>query len=430
MKRIAAPTILASSLVPLAGLCIGGANAADWQWDPEVILSGNYNTNYGLESLNAQNVSVAGTSVDASLHASVLDPTTQFDITPRVRAVYYPGETEFDANDAYVNSQFQQTWQRANFSLNELFWSQDVLQSFLPTTNIGTPLGQNSPGGDLAVVDERIRQNLLVLSPTATFDLSPRETLEIQAGYLSVDYSQAVVNQVENFKNYSGGVGLGFAVTAQSTVTVRVNDLDLKPESGSTANTYGGEGEWRTHLSEVMQAYARLGLEHTTFGSVQYLSSVPGKSGGTSVTTTSGGPPVTSVSGGFGISRKFVAYDLFADFARSVSPDSVGAVVARDDLRVRLEHKFSERTSGYVGLRGINQTALGNSVGFTAQRYGQAALGVEWRIFRQFSVISQYAYTTLKDANVPQAAGSNSVTISLDYQPHRRTQESGVRIGY
>jgi hypothetical protein len=426
MKRIAAPTFLTSSLVSLAGFCIGSADAADWQWDPEVILSGNYNTNYGLDSLGAQNISVAGTSVDASMHASLLDPTTRFEITPRVRTVYYPGQTEFDANDAYVNSQFQQSWQRANFTLTGIFWSQDILQSFLPTTNVGTPLGQNSPGGDLAVVNERVRQDLLILTPSASFDLSPRETLEIQAGYLGVDYSQAVANQAENFKNYSGSVGLGFAVTAQSTVTVRVNGSDLRPESGSTANTYGGEGEWRTHLSEVMQAYAKLGLEHTSFGTVQAAS----VTAGSPMTSVSGGSPVTSVSGGFGISRKFFAYDLFADFSRSVSPDSVGAVVARDDLRVRLEHKFSARTSGYVGLRGINQTALGNSAGFAAQRYGQAALGFEWRIFRQFSVISQYAYTTLKDANVGQAAGSNAVTISLDYQPHRPPQETGVRIGY
>jgi hypothetical protein len=161
-----------------------------------------------------------------------------------------------------------------------------------------------------------------------------------------------------------------------------------------------------------MQAYAKLGVERTSFDLAQY------------------GSATTSVSGGLGISRKFVAYDLFADFARSVSPDSAGALVARDDLRVRLEHKFSGRTSGYVGLRGINQTALGNSAGFTAQRYGQAALGMEWRLNRQFSIISEYAYTSLKQANAAQAAGSNAVTITLDYQPHRPTQESRVMIGY
>ena len=72
--------------------------------------------------------------------------------------------------------------------------------------------------------------------------------------------------------------------------------------TGSGANTYGGEVEWGTHLSELMQAYAKLGVEHTSFKEAQY-----------------GQSSATSVSGGIGISRKFVAYDLFVDYSREAS---------------------------------------------------------------------------------------------------------------
>jgi hypothetical protein len=413
MKRISAPVVIASNLVALAGLGIGCAQATDYHWDPTVILGGNYNDNYGLDSGNAQNISVEGGIVDASLHASIINPDAHFEITPKVHSVYYPGQSQFDANNLYVDSQFEQLWPRGNFSLNELFWSQDVLTSYLPTTAIGAPLGQNSPGADLASVNQRIRQNLLMLAPIANFDVSPRKHLEIQAQLLGVNYSQAINNQIQNFKNYGGSLGLGFDITPQTTVTVRGIASDLKPTSGSGANTYGAEGEWDTHLSDVVRAYARLGLEHTSFNQAQY-----------------GQSSATSASGGLGISRKFVAYDLFADFARSVTPNSAGELVIRNDARARLEHKFSGRTSGYVGLRYINQEALGNPVGFTGQRYGQAALGVEWRIYRQFSIISEYAYTTLKDyASGALAAGSNAVTISLKYEPHRPAEEFGVNIG-
>jgi hypothetical protein len=408
--------MIASNLVALAGLGIGCANATDYHWDPTLILSGNYDDNYGLNSgnaLNAQNVSVTGAIADASLHASIINPDAHFEITPRLQSVYYPGQSEFDANNVFVDSQFEQLWPRGTFTLNEMFWSQDVLRNYLPTTAIGAPLGQNSPGADLASVSERIRQDLLLLAPIATFELSPREHLEIRAQYLSVDYSQEIYDQVQNFKNYSGSLGLGFDVTPQSTVTFRGIASDLRPASGSAANTYGAEGEWQTHLSEIVQAYAKLGVEHTSFSESLYGQSA-----------------ATSVSGGIGISRKFIAYDLFVDFARSVSPDSYGSVVARNDLRVRLEHNFNGRTSGFVGLRAINQVALGNSVGFTGQRYGQAALGVEWRISRQFSIISQYAYTTLKEyTGDSQAAGSNAVTISLKYEPHRAAEELRVNVG-
>jgi hypothetical protein len=413
MKRNSTPVMIASNLVALAGLGIGCADATDYHWDPMVMLSGNYNDNYGLDSGNAQNVSVEGAIVDAALHLSIINPDAHFEITPKVHSVYYPGQSQFDANNVYVDSQFEQLWPRGNFYLNEMFWSQDVLTSYLPTTAIGVPLGQNNPGADLALVNERIRQDLLLLAPIANFDLSPRKHLEIRAQYLSVDYSQAINNQIQNFKSYSGSLGLGFDITPQSTITVRGIASDLRPVTGSGANTYGAEGEWQTHLSEVMQAYAKFGLEHTSFNEAQY-----------------GQSSATSVSGGIGISRKFVAYDLFVDFARSVSPDAFGTVVVRNDLRARLEHKFSGRTSGYVGFRGINQTALGNSGGFVGQRYGQAALGAEWRIYRQFSIISEYAYTTFKQyVGGAQAAGSNAVTISLRYEPHRPAEELGVNFG-
>lgn len=416
MKHNSTPVIIASNLVALVGLGIGCADATDYHWDPTLTLSGNYDDNYGLNSgnaLNAQNVSVTGGIVDASLHVSIINPDAHFEITPAVHSVYYPGQSEFDANNVFVNSQFEQLWPRGTFTLNEMFWSQDVLRSYLPTTAISVPLGQNSPGADLASVTERVRQDLLLLAPIGTLELSPRQHLEVRAEFLGVDYSQAIYGQIQNFKNYSGSLGLGFDVTPQSTVTVRGIASDLRPVSGSGANTYGAEGEWKTHLSEIVQAYAKLGVEHTSFNEAQY-----------------GQSSATSVSGGMGISRKFIAYDLFADYARSVSPDSYGTVVVRNDLRTRLEHKFSGRTSGFVGLRYVNQVALGNnSAGFVGQRYGQAALGVEWRIYRQFSIISEYAYTTLKEyTGGAQAGGSNAVTISFKYEPHRPAEEFGVRI--
>ncbi len=199
--------MIASNLVALTGLGIGCADATDYHWDPQVILSGNYNDNYGLDSGNAQNVSVEGSILDASLHASIINPDAHFEITPRVHSVYYPGESQYDANNAYVNSQFEQLWPRGNFTLNEMFWSQDVLTSYLPTTAIGAPLGQNSPGADLASVTERVRQDLLLLNPIANFDLAPRQHLEVQAQFHGVDYSQAIYGQIQNFKNYSGSVG-------------------------------------------------------------------------------------------------------------------------------------------------------------------------------------------------------------------------------
>jgi hypothetical protein len=420
MNRLSATGIISLGLAAAAVLDIGGADAADWHWDPRVDVGGNYDDNYGLGSAaGAQSVSVAGSIVDARLRASIAEPSTQFEITPRLRSIDYPGHSEFQSNDQFVDSRFNYAWQLANFAFTAYYSRQEMLQSYLPSTNISTPLGQGSGGGDIGFVNARIRQDYLQLSPTATFDLGPREHLEVQAQYVDVNYSQQIGNQRPDWKDYSGGLGFGFAITPRSTVTVRGVAAELIPGSGSAANTYGVEGEWRNRLSERMQAYARLGVDHSTFNQNLY---------GTS--------SATNISGGLGISRKFVANDLFVDLMRGLSPSSFGEVVARDELRLRLEHKFGPRSSGYIGLRGIKEQALGPSVGYTDSSYGLAALGFEWRIFRQFSIISEYAYTTLKSYNAPGTAGvhsvtagANSVTITLVYQPHRPAEEFGVRIG-
>src|ERR1017187_1069337 len=142
MKRNSMSAMIASSVVALVGLGIGCADATDYHWDPTLMLSGNYNDNYALGVVNGQNVSVDGSIADASLHISIINPDAHFEITPAVHSVYYPGQSQFDANNVFVDSQFEQLWPRGNFTLNENFWSQDVLTSYLPTTAINVPLGQ------------------------------------------------------------------------------------------------------------------------------------------------------------------------------------------------------------------------------------------------------------------------------------------------
>jgi hypothetical protein len=421
MKRVFAAGIIALGLAATAVLDIGRANAADWHWDPRVDVGGTYNDNYGLSSApSAQIVSVAGSFVSASLQASIAEPSTQFEVTPTLRLIEYPGHSEFESDDQFVNSRFSHEWQSADFALDEYYSRQELLQSYLPSTNISTPLGQGSGGGDIGPVNERIRQDSLQLSPSATFVLGPRERLEVRAQYLDANYSQQINNERQNWKSYSGGLGFGFAITPRSTVMVRGVASELIPGSGSDANTYGAQIEWKSRLSERMQAYARLGVDHTTFNQNLY-----------------GDSSATNISGGLGISRQFVVNDLFVDLTRSVSPSSFAEVVARDELRLRIEHKFGPRSSGYIGLRGIKEQALGSGVGFTNDSYGLAALGFEWRIFRQFSIVSEYAYTMLRTYNVPgtagansatRTAGANSVTITLVYQPRRPAEEFGVRI--
>jgi hypothetical protein len=411
-----------SFVIPGLACAVAGpqcAQAADWHFDPRATLSANYDDNYGLDSGASQNVSVFGGILDAGVKIHFADPLTQFEITPRVRSSVYPGHAEDQSNDQFVTSRFEHDWRTAQFTVDGFYWRQDVLRSYLPGTDIGTPLGQNTGGADIGAINEKIRQDFLFLSPAAMFDLSARERIELRTQFVDVGYSKQILNEKEDFKNYAGSLGFQYSLTQRSNITIRGTAAQLKPDGGSDAHTYGLEGEWDTHPSEVLQAYARLGVDRTTFG-INSTTPAP---------ATNNQSSATSVAGGLGLSRKFLVNQLFVDLARSVTPSSAGAIVARDELRLRLEHEFNARMSSYIGLRGIKEQALGDATGFVAQRYAKAAVGFEWRMLRDFSIVPEYAYTTLKDANLGSTAGSNSIMISLVYERNRPVTETGVRIG-
>ena len=230
----------------------------------------------------------------------------------------------------------------------------------------------------------------------------------------SAVYTDQVTGIRENFTNYGGGLGVAFQVTPVSTVSVLGNASQFKPDSGSSSDTYGMQAQWTLRQTEVQQAYARIGVDHTVF------NQQPAGAGPATGPTGS----ANSFSGGLGLSRKFQTTDLFVDLMRSVAPQAGGVVVAQDELRFRVEHKFSARTAGFVGVRGIKDTALESGTNFSNERYVTGSVGFEWRVFRPFSITSQYTYTSRKTDYFTATANSNAIVISLVYEPHRLAEDA------
>ena len=384
-------------------------SADEWHLNPRVVLSGSYDDNFRLDDLPADKLKVAGAAVVASAQILFEDPTTRFEVTPKVHATMFPGHAEEQGNDEFIDAQYSERWEKARFLMAADFWHQLVLKSYLPTTDLTTGLGKSPGSTDIGAITERNRQDFIFLSPTATFDLTPRTRLDVQSQILDVKYADQITGVRQDFKNYEGGLGISTQITPISTLSVSGAASKFKPTSGSQANTYGMQGQWTVRQTEVQQAYARLGIDHTTFDRIP----------GGSVLTLGPTGSSNSFSGGLGISRKFQTTDVFADLMRSVAPQAAGVVVAQDELRLRLEHQFSARSAGFIGLRGIKDTALQSSTTFTGERYATAAVGFEWRLYRQFSVTSQYIYTSRKTDLFPSSANSNAIEVSLIYEPHR-----------
>jgi hypothetical protein len=180
--------------------------------------------------------------------------------------------------------------------------------------------------------------------------------------------------------------------------------------------------QWDGKFSETRQYYLRVGGTRTDLS-----GSLAGQPAASSSTTT--------VTGGAGAQWTYTLTEIFVDLMRDVEPTGQGYVVNRDQLRLRVARRFSQRLAGFLGVQAIHDDPLPGSVAPTvqAQRYYYGTVGFEWRFVREFSVIGAYNFTDTHysgSAASASTAQANAVRLSLVYEPHRAENGPAITVGY
>src|SRR6187549_1091568 len=91
-----------SGVVLLAGAMSLPAVAADWEFNPTLEAGYLYDDNYRLAT-EGNEIKVSGPLADAQIEFRALTQTGEFSFTPRIRATYFPDETQLDATDYFAN---------------------------------------------------------------------------------------------------------------------------------------------------------------------------------------------------------------------------------------------------------------------------------------------------------------------------------------
>jgi hypothetical protein len=104
----------------VAVLASAPAGAAPWEFIPSVEAGLMFDDNYRLTPAGTE-IDVQGPVVDAALEMRTLTQTGEFSFTPRVRATYFPDETDLDGVDYFGTLDWQHRGQR-------------VQTAFVPTT--------------------------------------------------------------------------------------------------------------------------------------------------------------------------------------------------------------------------------------------------------------------------------------------------------
>jgi hypothetical protein len=404
------------------GTTIGctAACATDYEFNPRVDLSVGYDNNVNLVSPSADKIDSADGMIDARADFIAKEANWIWRATPEVDGYYYPSNTEIDSNGEFLYLYGERNGPRYTLELNAYVWSQSLLRNYLPTSGIGTNLGVAEQGTTLLSL-ANARQDLAYLDPKYTLQITQRERLELEGNYTNSTYNNNL-DGATNYRDYGGSAGLVIQATPTGSLTLRARAQQFKPDELLTTDTYGGELEWDGKLSPNRQYYLRVGAERSSFsGSAVLVAGEP---------PVSDVPGTTSVTGGLGAQWTWQVTELFLDALRDVEPTGLGYAVARSQVRLRLERRFTPRLAGFIGARTIYDDPINEDVEpntARASHYNYATTGFEWRFTRQFTMTGAYEYTSLHYG----ATGiSSAVRLSLIYEPHRPENGPAITVGY
>ena len=389
-----------SGAVLLAGALSVPVGAADWELNPTLEAGYLYDDNYRLATPGNE-IKVSGPMADAQLEMRALTQTGEFSFTPRIRATYFPDETDLDAVDYFANLDWLHKGQRVEMRILGEASQQDIVNTEQPDVDSGGDLGEPDfgDGGIVLVENRRSRVNI---RPQLSFEVSPRKELLFDAGYLNVDYEEQITSAQTDYNTADLSAGLRARLNETSTLTTRIRGAQYDMDFSEKTNAYGVDLQWDTRTVADTRTYLRAGAQN--------------------VEITGGGKEVAWVAGA-GISKIIGRNELFADLARNVGPSSAGVVVTRDQLRLRLTRAMTPRLNFLVGMRGTRDEEIDPLSTFVPRSYATGDVGLEWRWQEEFSLRAAFDYTWQKFEDASTDATSSGATVSLVYQPQQRRRE-------
>jgi hypothetical protein len=394
-------TYLVSGALLLAGAASLPAAAAEWEWNPTVEAGYLYDDNYRLATPGNE-IDVQGPLVDAAVELRSLTQQGEFSFTPRIRATYFPNETDLDAVDYFADLDWLHRGQRFQSRVRGEFAEQDIVNSEQPDVGAGGDLGEPDfgDGGRILVENRRMRASL---RPSMIFEVSPRRELLLDAGYTDVNYDEQLPGVQTDFTTADLSAGLRARLNERTTLTTRLRggryDMDLE----EVQNAYGADLQWDTRSADETRTYLRIGAQNVD---------------------VSGGDSELAWLAGAGISKAIGRNEWFADLSRNVGPSSAGVVVTRDQLRLRWTRAMTPRLNFLAGLRGTHDEDVDSaSTSFQPRSYATGDIGLQWRWQEEFSLRVAYDYTWQEFKDASDDATSSGATLSFIYQPLQRRRE-------
>jgi hypothetical protein len=397
--------------VVAAGACCSPAVAARWEVFPFGSVGGYYESNLGLNPVSGQEVQVSGAVAEAGVALQATSPKAAMTFRPYVRSTYFPGDRDFDYNNAFAELNLNYASLRSSAALASEYSHETVSSSALPGTELRGDLG-DPRGGDIGTATIRSQRDSLGVYPSASFAVTQRGSIVLNGSYVDVSYDRKLPVEELGYQFARGGLGWAYELSRLSILsfnafTEKFSPVDapgFTPSVGSTSN--GVTTRWTRSFSTKQRYYVQGGATRTKFDRV-----VAGSQSGSSD---------TGYIGGIGGIWEYQISSLFADLVHRVQPSSSGTVANQTDARVQLIRSITPRWRATLGGRAIISQAVDRNARTDDRQYSIASIAVEWRWTRRLSLVGDFEYIRQKLENQPRAANTNLVTLSVAYDAGRR----------
>jgi hypothetical protein len=398
---------ISTRLVPLAiaGMCAAGgaADAADWSIDPRVTLNADYDDNNRLTNVPGEEIEVIGAEVDAQATFAAQTPRTDFRLTPRVRATFYPDEPDDETDSEFVTLGYEFRGERYVGSFNAQWSRRETLGRFLPDDFDDDIGGDPGGGDDLGTTPDFNVQRRLSVTPDVGFELTERSRLELGVGYLEVNFDEQVQDDRVDFTSASANAAYRYLISPTKSVALRVRGRNYDPADDVATDSHSVEVEWGNQVSETSRFYARAGSSR-----VEEIDDL-GQSDWS-----------TGFTGGAGVRWSFEVTELLFEATRGLDPNSSGRLVARDEVRMRLARSISPVTRLLFAARGVRDGTTNNQDTFQERDYLSASAGFDWRMTRQLTLGGGYEYVWRSIEDQPEDSVSNRLFLGVTWEPNRR----------
>lgn len=356
-------------------------------------------------------VSASSVVADGEVTFAVYDERNQFVLTPRVVVESYTDDeaSVFDTQDYHLFASGSRVWTRsaAGFRVNysdEIIINSELAEAIPQDPDVlpGEDFTDPDPAtGRLTFSDnERAR---LDLRANVDIAVAERNQLRLEVRRQDVQYSGSEDADRSDFDNTAYSVAIIREVDERNTVSARITISQFQvPSNRNTTDSTLVEGSFSRPIAPTWMAYVTGGVARNQYEFLRNGSLVSNSAASTVLTV--------------GLRKRSERTRWNFDFSHNTQPWGNGFLAKRDNARVYVNHQFSQRFNGRMGLRYTKTTTLDDVDVDDDREFTRLDFGFEYALSPTMFISGGYDFIRQEFVNEQSDGEKNAVSFGFTYR--------------